>query len=531
MKYSQRLFLFSCLAAVLLCWYAPASLFALIMTSTGSQPVQNMGWPAGSEKVANLPGRLGHWEGPPFGGGESHFEYRCKDTAEFNEALKVFAAIQAPGSMLGPANSKEGGQTKSDEGRRLTLVVNDGPKYSTFIRDKEDKVEKNNKENKKARMDWSFTVWIPASWHHLYNNPKSVWGSSQPNFRQPVPPPQIDVYIGGEGMIVWKDVVVPPNVRVIDKREESAPVKPVGGGMVCGTIYDMSTGQPVNGAEITVISSENSGGSEGVSRAKTNAQGLGEVSKIPAGWYYIQVRAEGYAARTQGNYSNKDNTYHEFATELLKQAGLKGVVADSNGKPLAGVNVTADSVLGIDGLGYACLDAATKSDEQGRFEFRSLPQGYTQIHCSSSSLHQATFLFELYKIPNDDIKIVMTGTGAVRGKVVSGDGTTLTGQINVSINPQGGNKVGSWGGSMNCKEDARFEFSGVPPGEYFLSADPMFHIEGKDPNAKRVTVKEGETVEAQVTKAAPRIPAKAKNDSPMDTLPGKPAKGAPPAGF
>ncbi|HOW72538.1 MAG TPA: hypothetical protein PKY77_18210 [Phycisphaerae bacterium] len=50
--------------------------------------------------MANLPGRLGGWEGLPFGGGYSHFCFRCKDTDEFNRALKIFAAIRAAGLEL-----------------------------------------------------------------------------------------------------------------------------------------------------------------------------------------------------------------------------------------------------------------------------------------------------------------------------------------------------------------------------------------------------------------------------------------------
>ena len=52
---------------------------ALILTGTGNQPVHDPGWPVGAVEVANLPSRIGWWEGPPFGGGEWHFEYPGQD--------------------------------------------------------------------------------------------------------------------------------------------------------------------------------------------------------------------------------------------------------------------------------------------------------------------------------------------------------------------------------------------------------------------------------------------------------------------
>ena len=65
------------------------------MTGTGNAPVSERAWPVGSVKVANLSARLGWWEGPPFGGGEWHFEYRG-DTDAFQEALDFFSRIGSP---------------------------------------------------------------------------------------------------------------------------------------------------------------------------------------------------------------------------------------------------------------------------------------------------------------------------------------------------------------------------------------------------------------------------------------------------
>ena len=474
-------------------WSLSASTFALIMVNSGDRPVENMGWPRGCEKVANQPGRLGWWEGPPFGGGEYHFEFVCKDTAEFNAVLKAFAAIQVPGLPAKSASSASGENTYRDAAQALELVVHDGPEYSAVF-----DCEGAAADKKKSRVDWTFTVWNPANWYRLFNSPNLTFESDHHNFRQPVAPPRIDVYIGG-GTIVWNKVKVPPNVHVVDKREEAAPVRPKGGGLVRGTVYDMATGQPIAGAEIVVARGNDPRELQEVARTNTDNRGLGEVEKIPSGRYAIVVRAAGYAARVAERYENKAATYHEFTAMLAPEAAVKGTVADAEGKPITDVQVSPASTLAMDGLGYACSDVkAAMTDKEGRFEIRSLPEGFTQLRCRAPSLHQETFVFELYGVPSEGIKIVMTGTGVVRGKVIGRDGKPAPGATHVSIGHPGGDRVGQWGGSMQCKGDGTFEFQGVPPGEYLVGTNPLLSIKGEDPNAKRITVKAGQTVEVEI---------------------------------
>ncbi|MHC4604990.1 MAG: hypothetical protein ACYS6W_16870 [Planctomycetota bacterium] len=107
----------------------PSLGMALITGEHGNHPIENRGLPAGSVELANLPIRLGYWEGPPFGGGEYHFLYRCENTAEFNEALKTFADIKV---------------------KKLELVVRNGPEYSFWL--KNDKEELSRAEN---LVDWT----------------------------------------------------------------------------------------------------------------------------------------------------------------------------------------------------------------------------------------------------------------------------------------------------------------------------------------------------------------------------------------
>jgi hypothetical protein len=151
---------------------------ALIISGTG--PANLTGCPAGGAALADLKSAVGWWEGPPFGGGEWHIQFRG-DTPAFQQALTNFAAIRAT---------------------ELDLIVHDGTGQDQFLQG--DK-----------RVDWSFTVWNPESWNNLYNNTNMTFLTNSPSFGKPVPAPQLDVYVGN---LDWTKVEIPKNLKVRDER-------------------------------------------------------------------------------------------------------------------------------------------------------------------------------------------------------------------------------------------------------------------------------------------------------------------------
>src|SRR5262245_8160727 len=194
---------------------APAH--ALIMTG-GTDPVRDVGWPEGSLALANLQSRVGYWEGPPFGGGQWQFLYRG-DAEVLAQALEKFSAIRAP---------------------ELELVLHDGPHENQFL--------KNNRDsNANTRVDWTFTVWVPANWNILFNNPEGlVLSANQREFRRPVDPPRLDVYLGSQ--VDLAKLNLPKNVRVRDERAATLGVDLSGGSIIRAEIYDMNNGKPIKDA-------------------------------------------------------------------------------------------------------------------------------------------------------------------------------------------------------------------------------------------------------------------------------------------
>jgi len=450
----------------------PQLCFSLISIGRGSDPVHDRGWPAGCVEVANLSSRLG-WSEGPLVGGQCRFLYRCGSTSEFNEALKIFAAIGAD---------------------RLELVVHNGPEYSFWLKQNDEELSK--AEN---RVDWTFTVWVQKNWDRLYNNSKNLFLSDQPNFRKPVAAPRIDIYIGS-GSIVWKDVKVPKNVVVIEKRPGSVSPEFAGAGLVQSKVFDMVTGRPISGAEIILTKYQAKSGEETV-HGKTNEQGLCQIGKISPGYYAIGVKAKGFVARKLGRYDNKRPEYHKFDVGLARPSYLKGVITDIAGNPIKGIKVSARNIISSDGFGYPCLDdISATSDKQGLFEIRDLPMmGSANIHCDTKSFHMTNSIFEVYTIGSDTIKLIMTGTGIIQGKVVGSDGKRPSGQIVLEIKHTSENQLGKWGCSRYLSEDGTFDISGIPPGRYIISTRANPSNANYKPSIKEITVEPGKTYKIEIT--------------------------------
>src|SRR5688572_2993567 len=140
---------------------------ALITGGEGNEPMQaRPGWPVGAIDVVNQQSRIAWWEGPPFGGGEWHFEYHG-DEAALNEALKRLAAIKGP---------------------RPRLVIYDG-KAESFWLGINDKKEKHP-------MAWTFVVWEKENYERLFGQGAGRFMARSPQYGQPLPPPELTVYTG-----------------------------------------------------------------------------------------------------------------------------------------------------------------------------------------------------------------------------------------------------------------------------------------------------------------------------------------------
>jgi len=455
----------------------------------GSDPIADHGWPIGSVQLANLPTRVSWWAGPPFGTGSMYeFQYNCESTAQFNEALAAFAAITAD---------------------RLELVVHNGPKIDWL-----------NREQQK-RIDWTFTIWNPKDWDQLNNTSRAVYrlpdsGTQKPvpRVKKPVPAPRVDVYIGGDCPIVWKDVKMPKKLTIIDKRPGSADVKLSDKGLIKGRVFDIETKKPIAGATIILLGQveskeENEGGGRAVNRGDsewkkttevtTNSGGNCQFSRIPLGLYKVRLFAEDYAPVEIEIYDNRRPEIYEFEAGLMRTGFIKGIVVDTGGRPLGGVAVSVNDFVGTDGNEYPFLtESPIVTDEQGRFQIEGLPKGFASVRCQGKGLHQKGSIFEMYPIPLGKLKLTMEGTGIVRGKVLTKKGSIPAGQIVLELEPPGEEKIGKWGYSGYLSKDGTFNISGIPPGEYIITTRPNPSSADYKPNEKKIVIEPGKTYEIEI---------------------------------
>ena len=460
----------------------------------GKEPVTDRNWPAGSLEVANHNSRQSWTEGPPFGGGEWSFQSRG-DSKAFNEVLAKFAQIKAPD---------------------LLLIIHDGATENPHA-------TADDKARGLQRVDWIYTIWTPDNFYRLFGNSSSLFMSGQPEFRAELPPPQLDVFVSPEG-VDWSLVQMPQGLRVIDERAASHGYRPEDGAVIAGSAYDMLTSKPVAAVEVVVAvyekkTSKKSPGVVGgevdgkielkttdemgwteIATAVGDADGRFELKNLPPGYYEVMLQCVGYAPRALGYVQCKKGTFKSFNVRLSPAVEQSGTVVDSDGEPVAKVKVRVDNTISIDGRGYPLSrvndNQEVLTDAEGHFTLTHLPRGEMVVTVRGTNLHQIDML-KPHSIPGPPLILKMAGTGTIRGKVIGRNGKPPEGSV--SVWPQGGEVVGSWGGSMNLLEGGAFLFENVTPGKYFISEDPAAKFQ-KNGKSTAIEVKAGETVEVELKK-------------------------------
>lgn len=467
-----------CLLMLLFALTLPARSPAMITTGKGNAPVEDRNWPAGALAVANLSSRVGWWEGPPFGGGQWHFQYRG-DAGRLNEALARFAQIRAP---------------------RLLVVVHKGPGSSIFLKDSAD-------PKSDPAVDWELTLWDPQSFHQLYNNPASFFSAQHEDFRSECAPPQLDVY-ASTGRLDWSLASVPPNITVSDERTTVNGYTVDDGSVVRGVAYDMITSKPISGATVSVEylpappATEVPAGLKG----SCDADGKFEIKHLRPGTWRVVIQHDGHASRMLGHIEIKTQTLKTFTTHLAPAVAGELSVVDAAGKPVADVTVRLSSAIGYDGRGYSLAqELKAVTDTTGRATFQDLPLGYAQFFVSAKG-YQPIDILKLHTLaPKASVQLRVTLTGALHGRVKLAPGQSAA-NVHVHVQPEDGEVVGKWSGSSQIKPDGTFQFDQVTPGKYRVSADPRMMVTGSDPNAVTVTIEAGKTAEVQVQ--APPPPAR-----------------------
>ena len=345
-----------CCLAVTIWTVPPQTAFALITGGKGNRPLADPGWPTGAAAIFNNPVRIAWWEGPPLGGGQYHAECRG-DTKAFNAVLADFAKLDV--------NTKR-------------LIVHDGVGHSFWL-------NPNRKPEKRsaAKVDWSFTVWVPASWERLRKMPAELKPTDLDDANHG-PPAEIEVYTGGG--IRWSEVAVPKGVEVVDKRLEAHGFTPADGIVFEGKVVDLATQRSVSARiQLERIEPLAEGGYDYsvVLETVADEQGRWVLKNSPPGWHRVVVKADGYVPRIVGHVrSDEQPRWHSYDCGLSRPAAVSGRVTDGAGKPLADVEVRFGNAVSSDNGRY---ESPPETLDQDGCQRRFLPG-----QCSPRKCHDST---------------------------------------------------------------------------------------------------------------------------------------------
>ena len=410
---------------------APREASALITGGTGNTPLRDPGWPTGAAAIFNHTGRIAWWEGPPFGGGQWHSECRG-DVKALDAVLADFARLDV---------------------KVKKVVVHDGVGHSFWLAP--------NREPEKlaaAKIDWSFTVWVPASWEQLRKLPADL-NPTGPG--ETSPPSQIDVYTAG---IDWAGVTVPAGIEVVDNRLVAHGFTAADGAVMEGKVTDLTTGQPLAATmRLQRVEPQQKGGYlyPAVAESKADARGRWVLKKAPAGWFRVVVEAEGFVPRVAGHARLDDQPrWQSYDIGLVRSAPVSGRVIDEDGKPMADVDVRFGNVQAASGGKYQSpSEYEFRTDADGRFRAEPIPAGTASIWVHKPGYY-GPGLGHPVKSPEANVEIRMKRAGSVLVTVDFG-GKKRAGDYVVKISPEGGDVVGSYGGSGNIDAKDQLNFATV----------------------------------------------------------------------
>ena len=435
-----------------------------LITGGGDEEVNVGGLPDGALALANLPTRIAWWEGPPFGGGQYHYEY-SGETLDLQKAVDLFAKVDA-------------------SRKRVVIQAGEQESFWLGIRDK----------TNKHPIDWRFVVWVPANWQRLRG---AKAGLLPPGEEGAAPPTTLEIYVSRR--INVKQLKIPESLKVVDKRLEANGIAADQGGALTGKVVD-AQGQPIKDATVTL------GKDDAQLRATSDAEGKFLITRIPEGNHQVIVSAEGFASKDKYYHAFKPTTFQRLDVSLSESTIARVRAIGQDEKPLAGVQLRISNCKDNQGNFYRIPGSRQyTTDENGEFIVTDIPKGKIKFSSRSREYYYNSVLNE-HDTSESPIILKMFPTGTVEISVVNAFGKPVTSKYLVEINEKGvdpikGGGVGSWGGSANIGSEGKHTFKNIPPGDYVVTGrpnpgrvrdrtDPIeVRIQGKDLHKIRITAK------------------------------------------
>jgi len=200
-------------------------------------------------------------------------------------------------------------------------------------------------------------------------------------------------------------------------------VKLTAPAVLSGTVTDARTGSPVTSFMLNAFT-DPPVNSETVSTNEAgpcnNAQGRFEITSFAAMRVRLAISADGYAPWEQ-EVTLEGGKSSELAVQLEPGAVVRGVVTDSGGNPVAGAEIRWHWIES-----RPLVPQTLRSDENGAFETRALPEGVTvRLTARHSAYGPDCVDVVLSRTVENEVHFVLQPAGALEIRVlVDGEPTS-----------------------------------------------------------------------------------------------------------
>jgi hypothetical protein len=282
------------------------------------------------------------------------------------------------------------------------------------------------------------------------------------------------------------------------------PITLRAGAVIAGRVMDQEN-RPVAGARIELRPQNSSGwwinGEDpNLTVTGTNSDGEFRFQGLGMSMYTISAQVRGFSAAWKGDLDL--STGASFTNVLLMvEAGspMKGVVVDTDEKPIAGANV---NVWTQKGNGQAV------SDVEGKFVVESVPKGVYDVYATVTGF-APTRLSKQTVTSESGLRIVMKREAVLKGTVIDAETKKPVapfGAFLINEDNKQGWRRGPAGG-MQSDKDGKFQVQ-APQGTYRLEITANGYVKAKkegivlqpgtEPDPVKIEMKRGGSIEGIV---------------------------------